>query len=73
MPATGPRIGADHRSEIGHLRTAHVGNPAGGRAERELHEPDRNLVRVDRLDEETGRDRDQRQLHHLLCPERRKS
>ena len=49
-----------------HPRARHVGHQPGRRAERQFHEPVGDLVGVDRLEPDACRDRDHRQLRHLL-------
>ncbi len=53
--ANGPQVPAEQRRHLVHPRPGHVGDQAGRRAKRKLHEPGRHLPGVDRLEPEPGR------------------
>ena len=53
--------------DVEHFRPGQVGDPAGGRAERELREPRRDLVGVHRLEAQATGNREQRHPCHAPC------
>jgi hypothetical protein len=61
-----PQVSAQQIGGPVHSRPGHLGHQPCWLAERELHEPARHLVDVDRLEPDAGRDWYHRQLNHLL-------
>jgi hypothetical protein len=53
-PLGGPKVPAEQLGRTVHPRPTHVGHQPGRLAERELHEPGRYLVGLDRLEPEAG-------------------